>query len=89
MVIMSNMWSIGERIFKENYERRMMMFGALVESVALFRRKIYGWREEERLDGLLRRYIKYVLGLDRNTPNYILKEETKMKKMKEGPEEGN
>jgi len=29
-------WSIGKRIFKENYKRRMKMINSLVGSVALF-----------------------------------------------------
>ena len=32
---MKKTWSVGERIFKQDYKRRMMV-GALVESVALF-----------------------------------------------------
>ena len=31
---------------------------------------------------IARRYVKWVLGLDRNTPNYIILEETKMLDMK-------
>jgi len=35
-IAMKRTWSIGEKIFKENYRRRTMMFDALVGSVALF-----------------------------------------------------
>lgn len=34
VVAMKNAWSIGERIFKKNYERRRKLFTALVECVA-------------------------------------------------------
>lgn len=36
MIAMKNTWSIGERIFKEHYRRRMKMFESLVESVILY-----------------------------------------------------
>lgn len=35
-------WSLGERIFKKDYERRMKMFDALVGSVALYGTEIWG-----------------------------------------------
>lgn len=35
-------WSLGERIFKKDYERRMKMFDALVGSVALYETEIWG-----------------------------------------------
>lgn len=36
MVAMKKTWSIGERLFKEDYIRRMRMFNALVGSIALY-----------------------------------------------------
>ncbi|XP_033313400.1 uncharacterized protein LOC117212593 [Bombus bifarius] len=80
---MKETWSVGERIFKQDYKRRMKMFGALVESVALFGAEVSGWNIEERLDRVQRRYVKWILGLDMTTPNYILIEECKLIEMKE------
>lgn len=34
------------------------MFEALVESLGVFGAKIWGWRKEERLDGIQRKYVK-------------------------------
>lgn len=34
------------------------------------------------MDKLKRKYIKWILGLDKRTPNYIIREETKMKETK-------
>lgn len=82
MIAMKRTWSIGERIFKEDYVRRMKMFDSLVESVALYRAEIWGWQYDNRLDKLKRKYVKWILGLDRRTPNYIVIEETKMKEKK-------
>lgn len=34
------------------------------------------------MDVIKRKYIKWILGLDKGTPNYILVEEAKMKELK-------
>ena len=52
VIAMKSAWSIGERIFKEEYKRRMKMFTALVGSVALFGAEIWGWHKDERLDAI-------------------------------------
>ncbi|XP_033177240.1 uncharacterized protein LOC117151781 [Bombus impatiens] len=49
-IAMKKTCSVGERIFKWDYKRRMRMFGALVESVVLFEAEVWGWNIEERLD---------------------------------------
>lgn len=81
-IAMKKTWSIGEKLFKDDYGRRVKMFDALVGSVALYGAEIWRWRNEERLDRIKRKYIKWILGLDRSTPNYIVIEETKMKELK-------
>ncbi|XP_033315402.1 uncharacterized protein LOC117213817 [Bombus bifarius] len=80
---MKKTWSVGERIFKQDYKRRMKMFGALVKNVALFGVEVWGWNMEERLDRIQRRYVKWILGLDMTTSNYILLEECKLTEIKE------
>lgn len=80
-IAMKLTWSIGERLFRENYERRIKMFDALVGNVALYGAEIWGWKKEERLDRIKRKYVKWILGLNIRTPNYILTEETKMKEL--------
>jgi len=62
-IAMKQTWSIGERLFKENFERRMKMFQALAGSVALYGAEIWGWGGGERMDRLKR--MKWILGLDR------------------------
>ncbi|XP_071636284.1 uncharacterized protein [Temnothorax longispinosus] len=80
-IAMKRTWSIGERIFKEDF-RRMKMFEALIESVVLYGAEIWGWLYESRLDVIKRKYVKWILGLDRRTPNYIVSEEAKIKEIK-------
>jgi len=58
------------------------MFESLVGSVALFGAEVWGWINENRLDKIKRKYVKWILNLDARTPNYILIEETKMKELR-------
>ncbi|XP_033362365.1 trichohyalin-like [Bombus vosnesenskii] len=39
--------------------------------------------EQERLDRVKRRYVRWLLGLDTTTPNYILREECKIEEIRE------
>lgn len=82
MVAMKLTWSIGEKLFKEDYSRRMKIFESLVGSIALYGAEVWGRRYDDKLDVIKRKYIKWILGLDKETLNYILMEETKMKELK-------
>lgn len=75
---MKKTWTVGERNFKQDYKRRMKMFRALIESVALFGAEIWGRNIEQRLDKIQRRYVKWIPRLVMTTPNYILTEECKL-----------
>jgi len=55
-IAMKKTWSIGERLFKDDYERRVKMFDALVGSVALYGAEVWGWRNEARLDRVKRKH---------------------------------
>ena len=48
-----------------------------MESVAIYGAEIWGWNDEGKLDSIRRRYMKWIRGLDKVTPNYILREETR------------
>jgi len=71
-IAMKQMWNIREKMFKEDYKRRIKMFNALVESVALYGKNIWGWANDGRMDGIKRKYIKWKLELNRKIPTYIL-----------------
>jgi hypothetical protein len=51
-----------------------MMFDSLVKSVMMYGAEIWGWREQEGLGGVQGKYLKWVLGVDRETPGYIVME---------------
>lgn len=49
-IAMKKTWSIGERLFRDDFRRRKKMFDALVGSVTLYSAEIWGWKNEARLD---------------------------------------
>ncbi|KAH0816956.1 hypothetical protein GEV33_005835 [Tenebrio molitor] len=75
--IIGAVWGIGMRKFGHDFRRRIMMFDSLVKSVMMYGAEIWGWREQEGLEGVQGKYLKWVLGVDRETPGYIVMEETK------------
>lgn len=60
MIVMKRIWSIGERLFKEDFERRMKMFKSLIRSVILYGAEIWGWNNEGRIDKIIRKYTKWL-----------------------------
>lgn len=58
------------------------MFESLIESIALYRVETWEWQYKDRLDRIKRKYVKWILELNRGTPNYILLEETMIREIK-------
>ncbi|XP_044580688.1 uncharacterized protein LOC123262505 [Cotesia glomerata] len=79
---MKHTWSIGERIFKKDYRRRIKMFDSLVVSVMAYGVELWGWEEVEEMERVQKKYLKWTLGLERCTPDCILFEETKREKLR-------
>ncbi|XP_024225188.1 uncharacterized protein LOC105681102 [Bombus impatiens] len=73
-------WKWGERELEEVDEIRYLGYILLKNGSD---EKVWGWNMEERLDRVQRRYVKWILGLDMTTPNYILIEECKLTEIKE------
>jgi hypothetical protein len=72
-------WGIGERKWGGDFRRRMMMFGSMVESVLMYGTEIWGWKEQEEVEKVHEKYLRWVLG---ETPRYIVREECKRSKLK-------
>jgi hypothetical protein len=71
---------IGERMWGGEFGRRMMMFESMVESVLMYGAEIWGWKEQEEVERVQEKYLRWVLGVDRETPGYIVREECKRSK---------
>ena len=81
-VVMRHAWGRGERIFRDDYGRRTKIFDSLVVKNLAYGAEVWRWTEKEELNRIQRRYSKWTLGLDIRTPDYIIMEETKRKKLK-------
>jgi len=69
-------WGLGERIFKDDVRRRMMLYRYLL--IEVLGQKL--GREREELEVLQKKYIKWSLGLDTCTSDYkIYKEMDKIR----------
>ena len=48
----------------------------------LYGAKIWGWEEREKVEKLQEKYVRWTLGLDWRTPEYMIREEVKWEKMR-------
>jgi hypothetical protein len=51
----------------------MMIFESILE--------IWGWKEGEKVESVQETYLRGVLGVDRETPDYIVREECRKKRL--------
>jgi hypothetical protein len=63
---------------REKVGRRMM---SMVESILMYGKEIWGWKEQEEVQRVQEKYLRWVLGVDRETPGYIVKEECKKNRL--------
>ncbi|KAH0809508.1 hypothetical protein GEV33_013282 [Tenebrio molitor] len=68
---------IGERKQEGDFRKRMMMFESMVKSILMSEVEIWGRKEQDELERVQEEYLRWVLGVDRETPGYIVREECK------------
>jgi len=73
---------LGERLFKDDFRRRMMLFRYLVLGVIMYGTEIWGWKERGELEIIQKKYVKWSLGLDNCTPDYIVYKESRRDKIR-------
>jgi len=56
-IVMKKVRGLGERIFKDDFKRRMMLFRYLVMGIIMYEAEIWG-REREELEVLQKKYVK-------------------------------
>jgi hypothetical protein len=75
-------WGIGERNWGGEFGRRMIIFECTVENVLMYGAEIWGWKEHEEVERVQKKYLRWVLGVDRETPEYIVRVEWKRSKLR-------
>jgi hypothetical protein len=68
---------------REKVGRRMMMFESMVESILMCGEEIWEWKEQEEVERMQEKYLRWVLGVGKERPGYIVKEECKRNRLKE------
>ena len=79
---MAQVWSIGERRFRDNFKIKMAMFDSIVKGILMYGTEIWGWKERKVIENIQMKYLKWVLGVNKRTPNYMVLEESKREKMR-------
>ena len=82
IIAMKQTWSIGQKIFTGNIEKRLWMFDYLVRSILFYGVEIWGWKEEQGIEAVQERYVRWILGVDRHTPGYLVRDEVKREKLR-------
>jgi hypothetical protein len=59
-----------------------MIFESMMESVLMGAAEIWGWKEQEEVERVQEIYFKGVLGVDRETRGYIMREECKRNRLR-------
>jgi hypothetical protein len=57
-------------------------FVSMMESIMMYGAEIWGWQEQEKVERVQEKYLRGMLGVDRETPSYIVREECKRNRMK-------
>jgi len=55
-IVMRRVWDLGERLFKDDFRKRMMLFRYLVLEVIICRVEI--WKERMELEVIQKKYVK-------------------------------
>jgi len=79
---MRRVWGLEERLFKDDFRRRMMLFRYLVLGVIMYGTEIWGWKGRRELEIIQKKYVKWSLGLDNCTPDYIVYKESRLDKIR-------
>lgn len=80
-VVLQQVWGLGERRFRDDFKRRMMLFKYLVLGVIMYGVEVWGWEKGKNWKEYKKRYIKWTLNLDSCTPDYIVYKETNIERI--------
>ena len=79
--LLGRIWGKGQRLLCNEWKERWKLYNLMIRSIAFYGVEIWGWKKFECLEAIQKKYIKWVLMLDKNTPDYIVRRETKTTKI--------
>ena len=81
-VAMGWVWSYEERKFKGDVKWRLKLFDSVVKGILLYGVEVWGYTEWKEVESLQEKYLRWILGLERHTPGYIVREEIRRDKVR-------
>jgi hypothetical protein len=72
-------WEIGERKWGGEFGKRTMILKSMM---LMYGAEIWGWKEQEEVEKVQEKYLRWPLGVDRETPEYIVREECKRNRLR-------
>jgi len=79
---MGIIWGLGKRRFRGDWRRRIWLFDKLIWTVLSYGEEVWGWKEREGIERIEERYLRWLLGMERRTPGYMVREELKRDKLR-------
>lgn len=83
-MVANKVWGLGERICKDDFVKRWILFKYLVHSVMTYGVKIWGSEEKKELEKVMMDYIRWMFRIDFCTPRYLIYRELRSEKLKVG-----
>lgn len=81
-IAVNMIWGLGERICKDNWKKRWMLFEYLVRIVMEYGVEIWGWEEKKMLEKIIMDYVKWIFNLELCTPRYLIIRKLDLDKLK-------
>ena len=69
----------GENI--EDVNKKLYLYETLIKSVVMYGEEIWGWEERPKIEKVQGAFIKMLMGVSRNTPDYLWRREMGRVKM--------
>ncbi|XP_070526501.1 golgin subfamily A member 6-like protein 1 [Cardiocondyla obscurior] len=80
--VMGQVWALGRSKFRKDWSQRIWLFDRLVWSVANYGLEIWGWGKREEVESLQNKYLRWLLGVKRQVPRYMIREELQREKLR-------
>jgi hypothetical protein len=75
-------WGIVETKWGGDFRRRTKKFERMIVSILMYGAEMCGWTEQEEVEKVQEKYLKGVLGVDRETSRYIQGEQCKRNRLR-------
>ena len=80
--VMGAVWGLGERLCGGDMGMREMLFRQLVRGVLMYGVELWGWKERRDVEAVQVRYWRWVLGLGKEVPDYLVRSEAGIEKLR-------